>query len=389
MRPTSTSQSVVTIQQYHEYSSPYDHAHNQQVNLYLKKRPSPIKGVTVFKKKDSPFKSAVRKTPKDVIAAEIQRQRQAQYIALERELNALFEQEYAQDIHTYMKQMEKLTIPSVEMMDMQPELEWYMRPFLVDFINEVHQQFRLQPETLYLTFNIIDRYISKRVVYRKHYQLVGCTALWIAAKFEDSKDRVPTVKDLSLMCCHAYEESAFIQMEGHVLNTIGWLLGHPTAEAFLRLECKQQAMQEAKIKHVAQYLMETTLYHRDFAGLGSSVVANGALTLARNICGKVRTLKSRPAPLEVLRCAQLINDFIADSPCEPISKIVHKKYSHNQFSRAANIVKDWYYSGGRFNASEDGKITISKDPVPKWVVSNDAIDSSFSSPRTWPELQAF
>jgi hypothetical protein len=99
-------------------------------------------------------------------------------------------------------------------MDSQPEVQWFMRPFLLDFLVEVHAQFRLRPETLYLALNLIDRYVSKRVVYKKHYQLVGCAALWTAAKFEDQKDRVPLVKELSEMCCKAYDENAFVQMEG-------------------------------------------------------------------------------------------------------------------------------------------------------------------------------
>lgn len=89
-----------------------------------------------------------------------------------------------------------------------------MRPYLVDFLIEIHQQHRLRPETLYLALNIVDRYVSKRIVFKKHYQLVGCAALWIAAKFEDAKDRVPTVPELCQMCCGAYDESAFLQVGG-------------------------------------------------------------------------------------------------------------------------------------------------------------------------------
>lgn len=106
------------------------------------------------------------------------------------------------------------TVASVELIDQQPELEWYMRPFLIDFLVEIHSQYRLRPETLYLAVNIADRYTGKRIVYKRHYQLVGCAALWIAAKFEDAKDRVPTVQDLCAMTCNAYDASAFIQV-GH------------------------------------------------------------------------------------------------------------------------------------------------------------------------------
>ncbi len=173
-------------------------------------------------------------------------------------------------------------------MDMQPELQWYMRPFLVDFLVEIHQQFRLRPEVLYLSLNIVDRYVSKRVVYKKHYQLVGCAALWIAAKFEDAKDRVPTVRELADMCCKAYDDSAFIQMEGHVLQTIGWQIGHPTAEAWMRLACMGNINEETKTQHVARFVMEITLFHREFVGVKASIVTAGSLMLARYICGLPR-----------------------------------------------------------------------------------------------------
>lgn len=78
-----------------------------------------------------------------------------------------FEEDYSEEIIAYMSSMDNSTLASAELMDMQPELQWFMRSYLIDFIIEVHQQFRLRPEVLYLAMNIVDRYISKRVVYKK------------------------------------------------------------------------------------------------------------------------------------------------------------------------------------------------------------------------------
>jgi len=41
-----------------------------------------------------------------------------------------------------------------------------MRSILIDWLVEVHLKFKLLPETLYLTVNIIDRYLSKETVIR-------------------------------------------------------------------------------------------------------------------------------------------------------------------------------------------------------------------------------
>ena len=144
--------------------------------------------------------------------------------------NPLKESEYFEDICYYMHLMENQTLGDLSLIDSQPELDWRMRSYLIDFLIEVHLHARLRPETLYLAVNIIDRYVSRRVVLKKHYQLVGCAALWIAAKFEDAKHAIPCLSDLVVSCCGIYDESAFIQMESHVLSTLGWVLGHPTAE---------------------------------------------------------------------------------------------------------------------------------------------------------------
>jgi hypothetical protein len=185
------------------------------------------------------------------------------------------------------------------LIDQQPELKWYMRGFLVDFLVEIHLQHRLRPETLYLALNIVDRYVSKRIVFKKHYQLVGCAALWIAAKFEDAKDRVPTLPELVAMCSDAYDEKAFVQMEGHVLSTIQWVIGHPTSEAWLRLACVTGSIEDARTQCVARFLMELTLFHREFIQFYTSDIAMASLLLARYMLGKtrrVRLLFSRSMP---------------------------------------------------------------------------------------------
>ena len=42
------------------------------------------------------------------------------------------------------------------------------------------------PETLYLTVNILDRFLSVKQVRRSKLQLVGVAALSIAAKYEET-----------------------------------------------------------------------------------------------------------------------------------------------------------------------------------------------------------
>lgn len=246
-----------------------------------------------------------------------------------------------------------------------------MRPFLVDFLVEIHLVFKLRPETLYLTLNIIDRYCSRRIVFMKHYQLVGCAALWIAAKFEDSKERVPTVHDLHEICRKAYDLSAFIQMEHHVLTTIQWTVGHPTAEAWLRLACAGWYTEDQRTGHVARFLMEITLFHREFIPYGASAISGGALILAQFICGKHRVRhEEREISLEV---AELLDRRLAEH-LNDVSEVLVKKYNYAFYSKASTLVLQNYLAGHRF----------SRFPIPDLcpVTPNRSYSSSLSGTPT-------
>ena len=77
-----------------------------------------------------------------------------------------------------------------------------MRAILVDWIISVHSKFKLLPETLYLTINMIDRYFSMFTIAKNDVQLVGVAALLIATKYEEIYP--PTVKDFIYLTDNTY-----------------------------------------------------------------------------------------------------------------------------------------------------------------------------------------
>lgn len=210
------------------------------------------------------------------------------------------------------REMELLINPA--MIDLQPEIQWFMRPYLLDFLLELHSTFRLSDSTLFMCQNILDRYCAKRIVFKRHYQLVGCTALWIAAKFEDKKSRVPTLKELSDMCRRAYDEEMFVQMEMHILSTLDWSLKQSTLEDCLHLafehtnlfdtgtlttapprsrqeyfcqkvRYRNNRKKNAEVICVARFLCELSLYERYFLTVPPSTVATCAVLMASNMLG--------------------------------------------------------------------------------------------------------
>jgi hypothetical protein len=110
--------------------------------------------------------------------------------------------EYVQDMYHHFREKETITSVRPCYMDNQPHINERMRSILVDWLVEVHLKFKLVPETLYLTVNIIDRYLERKEVSRPKLQLVGVTALLIASKYEEIYP--PELRDLVYICDRAY-----------------------------------------------------------------------------------------------------------------------------------------------------------------------------------------
>jgi hypothetical protein len=221
-------------------------------------------------------------------AAERERSRNMARIrqkGLAEELSRKTAEEYQDDVLDHMERIELESMPDIHSIEIQTEIQWYMRPYLLDFLLEAHHAFGLLPETLHLACNLLDRYCSRRVVYKRHYQLVGCASLLIAAKYGDRKERVPTIRELRSMCCSLYDDDMFTQMEWHVLQTLNWIIGHPTITGFLQLALTEVAA-DPELEHMCWYLSELSLYHKEFISLRPSVMARSCLALARCILGR-------------------------------------------------------------------------------------------------------
>jgi cyclin B len=90
----------------------------------------------------------------------------------------------------------------------QNDINEKMRAILVDWLVDVHAKFKLLAETLYITVNLIDRYLERNKVFRKYLQLVGITSLFIACKYEEIY--APDLKDFVYICDNAYTKEEIL-----------------------------------------------------------------------------------------------------------------------------------------------------------------------------------
>lgn len=76
--------------------------------------------------------------------------------------------EYIGDINEFIRDTETENLPEYGYMKKQKDINEKMRAILIDWLIEVHYKFKLNAETLFITVNIIDRYLSHQPVKRQY-----------------------------------------------------------------------------------------------------------------------------------------------------------------------------------------------------------------------------
>lgn len=171
----------------------------------------------------------------------------------------------------------------------QKELEWHMRSILVDWLIEVQWKLKLLPETLYLSINIIDRFLSCRAVSLSKLQLVGLAATLLASKYEEVVS--PSINNFIFLSDNSYLADDLLNAERYILQILGFSLAYPSPMSFLRRISKAEGY-DIRSRTLAKYLMEVALLDQNFVSCPPSMLAAVGIYAARLMlkCGPwVRT----------------------------------------------------------------------------------------------------
>ncbi|XP_053128003.1 G2/mitotic-specific cyclin-B2 isoform X2 [Hemicordylus capensis] len=192
--------------------------------------------------------------------------------------------DYVKDIYWYLRQLEVQQNVSPFYLD-GVELNGRMRAVLVDWLVQVHARFHLLQETLYMCVAIMDRYLQSQPVSRKELQLVGVTAMLLAAKYEEIY--VPSIVDFVYITDQAYTPAQIRAMERKILKELDFGLGRPLPLHFLRRAAKV-CEATAELYMLAKYLMELTLVDYAMVHYNPSAIAAAALCLSQKVFAQGR-----------------------------------------------------------------------------------------------------
>ncbi|KAF2223010.1 cyclin-like protein [Elsinoe ampelina] len=248
--------------------------------------------------------------------------------------------EYVHEIFDYMKELEITTLPNPDYMDLQGELEWKMRGILVDWLLEVHSRFRLLPETLFLAVNIIDRFLSRKVVQLDRLQLVGVTAMFIASKYEEVLS--PHVQNFRHVADDGFTEAEILSAERFILAALDYDLSYPNPMNFLRRISKADNY-DIQTRTLGKYLLEIGCVDYRFLKYPPSHVAAASMYLARLVLDRGEwdaTLAKYAGYTE--QDIEPVFKLMVEYLHGPVSHdAFFRKYASKKFLKASIVLRQW------------------------------------------------
>jgi len=186
--------------------------------------------------------------------------------------------QYGDEIVTNILQQEAAYLANPNYMRRQEDLTDNMRVILVDWLAEVSGEYNITEQTHHLAVNYTDRFLSKIRVKRAKLQLVGVTALYIAAKLEEIYP--PDLNEFVYVTDDTYTKSQMLKMEQLMMKTLDFRLQPPTSIEFLHIfyyELNKFNKKYPKFLNMCMFLCELMTCHSKMIGQLNSRKAVAAM----------------------------------------------------------------------------------------------------------------
>ncbi|PWZ09700.1 Cyclin-A1-1 [Zea mays] len=248
------------------------------------------------------------------------------------------------EIYESLREAETRKMPPTNFLETtQTDMSKTMRAILIDWLVEVTEEYRLVPETLYLTVNYIDRYLSVKEISRHRLQLVGVACLLIAAKYEEICP--PLVEELCYITDYSYTKEEVLQMEASVLNNLKFEMTVPTAKCFLRRFVRVAQVPDKgsslHLEFLVNYICELSLLEYSLLCYLPSMVAASSVFLAKFILMPIKnpwnsslSYYTRYTPSELRGCVRVLHRLFRLGPGSNLPAI-REKYSQHKYKFVA------------------------------------------------------
>ena len=165
--------------------------------------------------------------------------------------------EYINDIWESFIEKEQYNNYSFDnIVTIQNDIKEPMRCILIDWIISLQNKFFKKSKTLFLTINLIDRYLSKKPILRSKFQLLGVSSLFIAFKYEEIY--MKNILDFVELTARAFDKNEILDMEKTIIDLVEFDLDLPLSNEFFDILSTVYKF-DKKEYHLGCFLLEAFL----------------------------------------------------------------------------------------------------------------------------------
>lgn len=248
--------------------------------------------------------------------------------------------EYKEDVYTYLREAELKHRPKPGYMKKQPDITASMRTILVDWLVEVAEEYKLHRETLMLSVNYIDRFLSQMSVQRGKLQLVGAASMFLAAKYEEIYP--PDVGEFVFITDDTYTKKQILRMEHLILKVLSFDVAVPTMNLFCDLYLSDIEADDTT-RYLAMYLCELTLLEAEpFLTFVPSVIAAAAISLSNIVQSKPAwnaeaVSATKYQYYDIFPCLQELHNIHCRAPTMG-QQAIREKYKLGKLNKVSSLV---------------------------------------------------
>lgn len=312
-------------------------------------------------------------------------------------------QEYQYDIVSDMIQKNSNCNPSLKLINQQPEIKPYsIRPLVCEFLYKLSKLTRVTNGIYFQAMRLFDRYCSKRIVLKDQIHLILGTCLWLAAKTyggcnhiinnvvippggrfygPNPRARIPRLNELVYYCQQAssslssenpiiLDESMFLQMEKHILDTLNWEISEPTFNDYIlnvdencliqyelyqrqaHVSNDDELYDKIQLIYLKNFLMDLVTWNLDFLNFELFEITNSIFYLINRFTNEIdqSSLLDLPIPSQNKQVA-LFNIFV--TTINNVPEILHNTYKdYTDVFQFINNIKLFYLQSRQSSLSK-------------------------------------
>ena len=162
------------------------------------------------------------------------------------------------------------------LLNTESEITPEMRAMVVDWLLEVHQIFHFQEKCLFTTIQLMDKFLSKKLISIDQFQLLALTSLNIASKQEEVE--YPILDNFITISKNTVTKQEMIDMENDLISTIKFDILSPTVLDFFQIYASICNLNPVEVSQ-GLYIMNILLIDINMLKYKNSILAFAVLKL--------------------------------------------------------------------------------------------------------------